>query len=115
LSWGTLSSRRNIVWNLPSQKALLQCSISLLVLHRAFPWYPTMMLTVESGRVIGLRVTKTAFGGWEAYDEAFLMVKEKVDAATEAHTTMMAGGSAAVVVERYREHVASNQKRLSLS
>jgi len=80
-----------------------------------FPWYPTIMLAVESSRVIGLRVTKMAFGGWEAYDEAVLMVREKVDAATEARSTMMAGGSAAVIVERYREHVASNEKRLNPS
>jgi hypothetical protein len=72
-----------------------------------------MMLTVESSHVIGLRLTKMALGGREAYNEALLMVSEKVDAAREAHTTMMAGGSAAVIVSRYREHVASNQKRLS--
>ena len=80
-----------------------------------FPLYPTMMLTVKFSRVIGLRVTKMAFGGWEAYDEALLMVSEKVDAAREALTMMMAGGSPALIVNRYREHVASNQKRLSQS
>ena len=42
-----------------------------------FPWYSTMMLTVESSCVIGLRVTKMARGGLEAYNEAVLMVSEK--------------------------------------
>jgi hypothetical protein len=79
-----------------------------------FPWYSTMMLTVESSCVIGLRVTKMARGGWEAYNEVVLVVSEKVDAAIEAHTTMLTGGSAALVVNRFREHVASNQKRLTL-
>ena len=79
-----------------------------------FPWYSTMMLTVESSCVIGLRVTKMARGGLEAYNEAVLMVSEKVDAAREAHTTMLTGGSAALIINRYREHVASNQKRLTL-
>ena len=46
-----------------------------------FPWYSTMMLTVESSCVIGLRVTKMARGGWEAYNEVVLVVSEKVDAA----------------------------------
>jgi hypothetical protein len=77
-----------------------------------FPWYSTMMLTVESSCVIGLRVTKMARGGWEAYNEVVLVVSEKVDAAIEA--TMLTGGSAALVVNRFREHVASNQKRLTL-
>jgi 2-iminoacetate synthase ThiH len=77
-----------------------------------FPWYATMMLATESGRVIALRLTKMAFGGMEACDEAFLMVSEKVEAAKEAGTTIMAGGSASVIVDRYREHVALNEKRL---
>jgi hypothetical protein len=80
-----------------------------------FPWYATMMLATESSRVIALRLTKMVFGGMEACDEALLMVSEKVDAAREAHTTLMAGGSAAIIVDRYREHVASNEKRLRLN
>jgi hypothetical protein len=80
-----------------------------------FPWYATMMLAAESSRVIALRLTKMASGGMEACDEALLMVNEKVDAAMEAQTTLMAGGSAAVIVGRYREHVASNEKRLCLN
>jgi hypothetical protein len=80
-----------------------------------FPWYATMMLAAESSRVIGLRLTKMAFGGTEACEEALLMVSEKVDAAREAQATIMAGGSASAIVGRYREHVASNEKRLCLN
>jgi hypothetical protein len=71
-----------------------------------------MMLALESGRVIHLRLAKMAFGGLEACDEAFLMVREKLEAAREAQITMMSGGSPAAIVGRYREHVASNKERL---
>ena len=78
-----------------------------------FPWYSTMMLTVESSCVIGLRVTKMARGGLELTTRPSLW-SVRNDAAREAHTTMLTGGSAALIINRYREHVASNQKRLTL-
>ena len=78
-----------------------------------FPWYSTMMLTVESSCVIGLRVTKMARGGLELTTRPSLW-SVRNDAAGEAHTTMLTGGSAALIINRYREHVASNQKRLTL-
>jgi hypothetical protein len=71
------------------------------------------MLAIESQDVIGLRLKKIAYGEVSVYNEVFLMVSEKIDAAVEAGTTLMAGGSAAAVVARYREHVASNAGRLS--
>jgi hypothetical protein len=37
----------------------------------------------------------------------------KVNAMFEASVNLMAGGTAISVVERYREHVAANAKRLS--
>jgi hypothetical protein len=77
-----------------------------------FPWYASMMLAAESIHVIGLRFTKLGFGGTAACDEAFRMVSEKIQAAREAQITLLGGGSADEVVARYREHVASNQKRL---
>ena len=46
-------------------------------------------------------------------DEAYLMVMEKVHAMFEAGASLMAGGTASSVVDRYREHVAANAKRLS--
>jgi hypothetical protein len=41
------------------------------------------------------------------------MVSEKVDAMLEAGTNLMAGAAPASIIERYREHVAANSKRLS--
>jgi hypothetical protein len=46
-------------------------------------------------------------------DEANLMVMEKVQAMFEAGARLLAGGTACSVVDRYREHVAANAKRLS--
>ena len=77
------------------------------------PFYSTMFLAFESGNVIGLRVMKMMSGGPDSHDEANLMVMEKVHAMFEAGASLMAGGTANSVVERYREHVAANAKRLS--
>jgi hypothetical protein len=41
------------------------------------------------------------------------MVSEKLNAMFEAGASLMAGGTAASVIDRYREHVAANAKRLS--
>lgn len=40
------------------------------------------------------------------------MVTEKIDAAVEAGMGLMSGSSADSVIDRYREHVAANAKRL---
>jgi hypothetical protein len=77
------------------------------------PFYSTMLLTFESGNVIGLRIMKMMSGGSGSYDEANLMVTEKVHAMFEAGASLMAGGTASSIVDRYREHVAANAKRLS--
>ncbi len=77
------------------------------------PWYSLMMLGFEANSVIGLRLMKLAAGGDAARKEAELMVSEKMDAAMEAGTTLMSGGSLTRVVDRYRQHVAANQHRLS--
>ncbi|MFA5899912.1 MAG: hypothetical protein WC829_12465 [Hyphomicrobium sp.] len=76
-------------------------------------WFATMMLIVESGDVMRLRMLKLSGGGGDAYAEAGLMVREKYDAALEAQTALWTGGSASSVVQRYREHVAANAKRLT--
>jgi 2-iminoacetate synthase ThiH len=52
-------------------------------------------------------------GGSGSHAEAHLMVIEKVQAMFEASASLMAGGTASSVVDRYREHVAANAKRLS--
>jgi hypothetical protein len=77
------------------------------------PFYSTMSLAFESGNVIGLRMMKMMSGGSGSHDEAHLMVMEKLNAMFEASLSLMAGGTASSVVERYREHVAANAKRLS--
>jgi hypothetical protein len=80
-----------------------------------FPFYATMMLGLESGNVIALRMLKLTYGGHDALDEMQLMIGEKVNAAFESGTKLMAGASAATVVDRYRQHVAANAARLSRS
>jgi hypothetical protein len=77
------------------------------------PFYSTMFLAFESGNVIGLRMMKIMSGGSGSHDEANLMVMEKVQAMFEASASLLAGGTASSVVDRYREHVAANAKRLS--
>jgi hypothetical protein len=77
------------------------------------PFYSSMFLAFESGNVIGLRMMKMMSGGRGSRDEANLMVMEKILAMFEASASLMTGGTAGSVVDRYREHVAANAKRLS--
>ena len=76
-------------------------------------WFTVALLAIESQGVIGLRMMKLAAGGQDAQSEAFQMVNEKVSAAFEAAGTLIVGGSAAVVIDRYREHVGANALRLA--
>ena len=76
------------------------------------PFFSTVSLAFESGNVIGLRMMKIMSGGSGSHDEANLMVMEKM-AMFEASASLLAGGTACSVVDRYREHVAANAKRLS--
>lgn len=78
-----------------------------------FPWYAGAMLAVEAGEVVRLRCEKLSHGDQAAGDEAMLMVSEKVAAAFEAFASLLSGATPAAVVQRYREHVAANAKRLS--
>jgi len=80
----------------------------------SFPFYSTMMLGLESGNVIGLRVLKITRGGSDALNEMHLMIEEKVNAAFDSGANLMAGASANTVVDRYRQHVAANAERLSI-
>ena len=74
---------------------------------------PFVRLAVEANEVIGLRLMKIASGSPDSLAEIHLMITEKLQAATEAGTSLILGQSPVGVVERYREHVASNQRRLS--
>jgi hypothetical protein len=72
-----------------------------------------MMLAAEANGVIGLRMMKLMRGGSGARSEAQRMVREKIDAALEATTSLTAGASGEKIVRQYRKRVASNAKRLS--
>jgi hypothetical protein len=72
-----------------------------------------MMLGLESGHVIGLRMLKLTYGGTDALNEMHLMIREKVNAALESGANVMAGATAETIIDRYREHVAANAARLS--
>ena len=79
-----------------------------------FPGYEATMLALEASGVIGLRLTKIAHGGVDAGLEINLMVQEKFDAAAEALTTLVGGGSVEAVLSGYRRRVTLNARRLSL-
>jgi hypothetical protein len=81
----------------------------------SFPWYASTMLAYESFEVIRLRLERLLIGGDDAHHEARLMVSEKVDAMFEAGASLMAGATPASIVDRYREHVAANTRRLSVT
>jgi hypothetical protein len=78
-----------------------------------YPWYASGMLALEASEVVRLRLEKFAFGGADCEHEACLMVTEKIFAAFEAGAKLFAGASIGSVVNRYREHVADNARRLS--
>ena len=77
------------------------------------PWFAAAMLAMEAGEVIRLRLEKFARGEADAGEEAELMVNEKIVAALEATAKLMAGASAASIVDLYRDYVAANARRLS--
>ncbi|MDN3278425.1 hypothetical protein QWJ07_29475 [Frankia sp. RB7] len=80
---------------------------------KGFPWYAGAMLAVEASEVVRLRCEKLSHADEAAGQEAVLMVSEKVAAAFEAFASLLSGATPAAVVQRYREHVAANAKRLS--
>ena len=76
-------------------------------------WYDATMLSLESQRVIGLRLIKLAGGGRNAQAEASRMVTEKITETMAAAMTLMSGGSGQAVVAQVRRRVRSNSRRLS--
>lgn len=76
---------------------------------------PLMKLAAEANGVIALRMIKLMLGGTSARREAELMVSEKIHAALEAGVSLMSGASSNEIVNRYRQHVARNAKRLGKS
>ena len=77
-------------------------------------WYASAMLAVEASEVVRLRFEKFAHGGDDCESEAALMVTEKMLAAIEACASWLAGATAGVIIDRYRERVAANARRLSV-
>ena len=75
---------------------------------------PLMMLAIESGGVVSLRMMKLMSGDRDAAREAELMINEKIEAAFEATGSLLAGASADQIVQRYRQHVGANAQRLRL-
>ena len=71
-----------------------------------------MMLAVESSIVIAMRMTKLMSGDRDNANEVALMIREKIDAAIEATSSLIAGASNDEIVNRYRQHVALNARRL---
>lgn len=76
-------------------------------------------LGMEASAVIGLRTMKMAAGGYDAAEEAQLMVSEKMQAAIELQTALVTGGLGSdplagtrKVLKHYRRKVKANRKRL---
>jgi hypothetical protein len=78
-----------------------------------FSGYEATMLAFEANGVIGLRSIKIARGGVDAVQEINLMVQEKFDAAAEALTTLVGGGSVEAILSAI-DGVTLNARRLSL-
>jgi hypothetical protein len=74
---------------------------------------PFICLAIEANEVIALRMAKIISGGPGAMTEIQLMIAEKIDAAAEAGTNLIVGQNPTAMVARFRERVASNQRRLS--
>ncbi|WP_213980674.1 hypothetical protein [Sphingomonas sp. dw_22] len=77
-------------------------------------------LGMEASTVIGLRLAKMAMGGPAARSEAWLMLSEKMQAATELQTALVTGQLGATplagtrkVLRHYRRKVKANRRRLS--
>jgi hypothetical protein len=77
-----------------------------------FPWLSVSMLAYEANEVITLRLIKLSQGGDAGFEEASLMIREKIFAGLEAVRTLTEGGTTDSVIEDYRTHVASNAIRL---
>ena len=77
------------------------------------PWVAGTMLALESCDVMRMRLEKLAYADQEAEREAALMVGEKIAAGFEALSSWFAGATPAAVINRLREQVAANARRLS--
>lgn len=76
-------------------------------------WLSAVMLSFGASMVVRLGMLQMSGGGIEAYEEAHLMVVEKIGAAIETVAGLMGGNTPRSVIERYRGHVAANAQRLA--
>ncbi|TDR93711.1 hypothetical protein [Enterovirga rhinocerotis] len=76
-------------------------------------WWNLALLATESQHVVCLRLIKLGSGGFEAQEEACLMVSEKVEAGIQTGLAVMMGGSPDRIVSTYRSRVQANVARLS--
>ena len=74
-------------------------------------WHDAVMLSLESQRVIALRMMKLAMGGSGAHAEASRMMTEKIAASMSAAGTLMSGGSGQLVMAQVRRRVRANSRR----
>jgi hypothetical protein len=107
--------RKKYRWTLVGLKTSSPAARRGMKKTRPNPFLAAALLGLEANRVINLRIMKIAKGGEDARKEARLMVDEKVLAALEAYASVCAGRGPEVVINRYRQHVAANAKRLSAS
>ena len=77
------------------------------------PWVNIVWLALESSEVIALRVAKLAAGGIDAQHETRIIVGEKVAAVFELGISLWSGATATNLINRYRDQVAANARRLS--
>lgn len=75
-------------------------------------WFALTMLAIEANEVVSLRLAKLAMGGTAAWDEADVMVSEKIRANLEAFASLLSGESSLSVINRYRDLVGENCGRL---
>ena len=76
------------------------------------PWLNLSLLALESQWVVALRCRTMAWGGPAAWNEAQLMVSEKIAASQRAACRLMSGASHDAVVSGCRETVHANALRL---
>jgi hypothetical protein len=101
-------------WDLFPKSTFLHRSMSCYEAAAMFsPFHSATTLALTSTRVVGLRLEKIAAGGVGAFDEAQLMVSEKLSAAFEAAATLASGGTSSAVMDRYQALVNANVRRLS--
>jgi hypothetical protein len=70
------------------------------------------LLSLEASNVIGMRLEMLAKGDNRAFQEAELMVSEKLEALTQASADLIAGVSSSVIRANYRAVIQANEVRL---